>query len=505
MLLRVILAAGKPGLTGRLGGILERLDVRVESCGSVDEIRSQVAREPTDLVFVGRELLEGNATEVVRSFRTLPDPPDLIILADQETPAERARFLAMGSLAVLHTGLSEDALRGVCEAIVARRRTTLAARLGSVLPAEQPTLSDFVSLSPAMQSFMEVARRVAASNTTLLILGETGVGKEWLARAIHQEGPRRAGPFLPVNCAAMAESLLESELFGHEEGAFTGASRARRGCFELAHRGTLFLDEIGEMPMHLQGRLLRVLQDRMVWRVGGEKPHPVDVRVVAATNRDIRKNVAEKTFREDLYYRLSVVALTLPPLRERDEDIPELVDNYVNYFRNQFPHRATGVASDALEAMLAYGWPGNVRELINVIERAMLVSSHDLIELSDLPEEIRDCAPGETESDYPPARPAPLPFPEDRFPDGWLAKPLPEVLAGVERAYLVRILESADGRVGKAAELAGIDPRVLYDKMKRFGLRKEEFRKGAAPDGNHRWPQGSPHSPQASSHWGNPS
>jgi DNA-binding NtrC family response regulator len=231
------------------------------------------------------------------------------------------------------------------------------------------------------------------------------------------------------------------------------------------------------MPTHLQGRLLRVLEDRTVRRVGGEKSQPVDVRVIAATNCDIRKKVAEKTFREDLYYRLSVVTLAMPPLRDRHEDIPELIDNYVNYFRNQFPHRATGIASDALEAMLAYEWPGNVRELINVIERAMLISSHDLIQLAELPEEIRMCGPREDELDRQPVQPAPLEFPRQ-----WLAVPLPEVLAGVERAYLASVLEMAAGRVGRAAELAGIDPRVLYDKMRRCGLRKEHFRKSKTHD-----------------------
>jgi DNA-binding NtrC family response regulator len=269
----------------------------------------------------------------------------------------------------------------------------------------------------------------------------------------------------------MAESLLESELFGHEEGAFTGASRARRGCFELAHLGTLFLDEIGEMPTHLQGRLLRVLEERCVRRVGGEKSRPIDVRVIAATNSDIRRNVAEKTFREDLYYRLSVVTLAMPPLRGRREDVPELIDNYIHSFRNQFPHRATGIAPDALKAMLAYEWPGNVRELINVIERAMLVSSHDLIELIDLPEEIRICGHGDAASGPQLNSFVPLEFPQE-----WLSSPLPMILAGVERAYLVGILELAAGRVGMAAEMAGIDPRVLYDKMRRFGLRKEDFK-----------------------------
>ncbi|HUT13855.1 MAG TPA: sigma-54 dependent transcriptional regulator [Thermoguttaceae bacterium] len=488
MLLHAILATDKPSLAERLDNILVCLNVGVEGCASVDEIRAHAARESTDLIFVGRDLLAGNLDDVVRSFRSLPESPDVVTLVDQENPSERAHFLVAGCLAVLYTGLSEDDLRSVCEAIVARRRRSLAARLGSVFTNEQPKLSDFVSLSLPMRSFMEVARRVAASNTTLLILGETGVGKEWLARSIHQEGPRRSGPFLPVNCAAITESLLESELFGHEEGAFTGASRSRRGCFELAHLGTLFLDEVGEMPTHLQGRLLRVLQDRTVRPVGGEKSRPIDVRVIAATNSDIRKKVAEKSFREDLYYRLSVVTLAMPALRERREDVPELIDIYVDYFRSQFSNRATGIAPGAMEAMLAYEWPGNVRELINVIERTMLVSSHDLIELIDLPEEIRICGRCEAASDLQPNQSVPLEFPQE-----WLAKPLSAILVGVERAYLVNVLKMAAGRMGIAAEMAGIDPRVLYDKMRRFGLRKEDFKGNAHDAGCDQQPV-SPHS-----------
>ena len=287
-----------------------------------------------------------------------------------------------------------------------------------------------------MQRFLALARRVVASDSALLILGETGVGKERVARAIHAESPRAAGPFLAVNCGALAESLLESELFGHEEGAFTGATRAHRGYFEIAHRGTIFLDEIGEMPRHVQVKLLRVLEDRHVLRVGGERPVKVDVRVMAATNRDLEADLASKRFRSDLYYRLAVVTLTLPSLRERREDIRPLVRHYVEYFRALLGRPVTGVSDQAMAALSAYDWPGNVRELINVMERAVLLAHGATLSEADLPPGIvsRAAKAGEAVEGRPQA--------DDR----WLDRTLAE---------------------------------ALYDLMRRRGLTKEMFRPAA--------------------------
>jgi DNA-binding NtrC family response regulator len=332
-----------------------------------------------------------------------------------------------------------------------------------------------------MNAFMELVRRVIASDASLLILGETGVGKEHLARAIHAEGPRSAGPFIAVNCGALPESLLESELFGHEEGAFTGATRSRRGHFELAHRGTLFLDEIGELPPHLQASLLQVLQRREIRRLGGEAAIGVDVRVMAATSRDIADEVRSRRFRSDLYYRLGVVTLAIPPLRERREDVPALVEAYLENFRPHIRRNVRRIAPDALEALEGYAWPGNVRELVNLVERAMLLAAGEEIALADLPENVRGAgAPAEAQAAGVPAPLAAVPA----LAAGMLELPLRDVrrraVAEVEQRYLALLLEKTRGRIGETARLAGIEPRSLFEKMRRYGLRKEDFRSGRA-------------------------
>jgi transcriptional regulator with GAF, ATPase, and Fis domain len=326
-----------------------------------------------------------------------------------------------------------------------------------------------------MQAFMDTVHRVVHSTTSLLILGETGTGKERLARAIHAGSPRGGGPFVPVNCGALPESLMESELFGHEEGAFTGATRARKGAFELAHRGTMFLDEIGDMPLHLQVKLLRVLQDREVQRVGGERPFVVDVRVMAASNRDLEKEVEDRRFRQDLYYRLSVVTLEVPPLRERKEDIPALARSYVDFHRPHAGREIHGIEEKAVEALVRYAWPGNVRELINVIERAMLLCRTDTVTLADLPVGIQGFVP-------PHAGGVTIPRNPEDVPSAWLARPLRELrdamAADLERVYLAAMLRETNGRIGETSERAGIDPRSLFDKMKQYGLAKGDFKPG---------------------------
>jgi DNA-binding NtrC family response regulator len=328
-----------------------------------------------------------------------------------------------------------------------------------------------------MADFMKLVQRVVGSGTSLLILGETGVGKERLARAIHRASGRE-GAFVAVNCGALPESLLESELFGHEEGAFTGASRTRRGCFELAHRGTIFLDEIAEMPSHLQVRLLRVLQEREVQRVGAEWPLKVDVRVMAATSQELEQQVRAGRFRSDLLYRLGVVSLEVPPLRWRREDIPELVQSYINHFAAELGRDVQSIEPAALEALQRHDWPGNVRELINAIERATLLCDGPRIAPADLPQAV--LAAADTVACGPPeagGAPAAL-----ALPPAWHEQPLKAVrevlIERLERMYLIAQLEATGGRIDETARRAGITPRALFDKMQRYRLRKEDFRAG---------------------------
>jgi DNA-binding NtrC family response regulator len=364
----------------------------------------------------------------------------------------------------------------ILEAVLTKRQEEMEAEYAGRREGSPPKLSDFVSCSQSMQVLMDTVRRVVQADTSLLILGETGVGKELLARAIHADSARSQGPFVAVNCGGLSETLLDSELFGHEKGAFTGATNSRRGCFEIADGGTIFLDEIGEMSSQLQVKFLRVLQEHEFLRLGSEKPTRVHVRVMAATHRNLIEEVKAGRFREDLYYRLSVVTLTIPPLRERREDIPALVQRYINHFQARVRKENVRITLEALEALTRYAWPGNVRELMNVIERALLLCEGHEITLADLPEAIR-ATPAATNAAQ--VSLASVMGSKD-IPEEWMEKPLHQVrhlvVRNFETAYLARLLRVTGGKVGETARRAGIHPRSLFDKMKRYGLSKEDFR-----------------------------
>jgi len=472
VVIRACLWIGSDELRVRLRKILETRGVVVQELVPGDEAWSRLPGESVDLVFAAEEDCAPGVGALVERLRVLPDRPDVVVIPRRSEPPAASSWLAKGCLAALDARVDDAVLAASVRALVEGRRETREARLDSARQA-RARLEDFVSKSATMEAFLATVRRILPTEAALLILGETGVGKERLARAIHNEGARASGPFLAVNCAAVPESLLESELFGHEQGAFTGASRSRRGCFELAHHGTLLLDEIGEMPGSMQAKLLRVLQDFEVRRVGGEKPISVDVRVMAATNRDLLAEVAERRFREDLYYRLGVMTLTVPPLRERVEDIPDLVGRYLEVFRIRFGRGAVSVSDRALEALRRHSWPGNVRELANVIERGVLLCSSDSIDLGDLAPQI--ASPGTTEARGERGERVGLVLPESLFERPW-SRVRYEAIDRVEREYLVRLLTRHRGRVGDAAQEAGIAARSLFEKLRRHDLRKEDFK-----------------------------
>ena len=428
-----------------------------------------------DLIIVERSLVPEPACGAIRSLRKHPDSPSLVILSDGHDPHEEADLLAAGADAVLLAELPDPKLAGVLGTILNRRRELTHGRLADEWNVVRPQLADFDSTSSTMRVFINFVSRIVHTDTSLLILGETGVGKERLARAIHAEGPRRDGPFVTVNCGSLPEHLLESELFGHEAGAFTGATRARRGLLELAHKGTAFLDEIGDMPYHVQVKLLRFLQDHEIQPVGGEQPIPVDVRVMAATNRSLEDDVEAKRFRKDLFFRLSVVTLTVPPLRDHWEDIAGLVQKYIDYFSTRIPCEVDGIADNASQALCRYAWPGNVRELINVVERATLLANGREITLDELPMGVSGQLAGAD------VGAAVIPLTPDAVPEDWLGKPLSDVrraaVCDLERAYLAALLRETGGGVAETARRAGMDPRSLHHKMKRYGLRKEDFKR----------------------------
>jgi two-component system response regulator AtoC len=302
--------------------------------------------------------------------------------------------------------------------------------------------------SRAMREVQELIARIADLDSSVLITGESGTGKELVARALHDQSSRREGPFIAVNCAALPENLLESELFGHERGAFTDARSARRGLFLEASGGTLLLDEVGELPLPLQPKLLRVLEERRVRPVGGNRELPCDVRLIAATHRDLEEAIDRGTFREDLYYRLNVLTLELPPLRARGNDILILAQALVDEFAERFKKGVKSIAEPAAGRLLAYPWPGNVRELRNVIERAVALARHDRLTAEDLPDRLRQ--PGAARS----------------LPAGWVEDDALLPLGEMEQLYLRHVLDSVGGNRSLAAKVLGIDRKTLYRKLK---------------------------------------
>ena len=472
MLLQITLAIADDSLRKRIRPLLRQADARVEVIKGKRNLWDRAYSRNGDVVIIDHASLAVALSAGAELTGDYPKAPAVIAVTESESAEEHGELVASGCEAVLQASLSDSGFIEAIEAILDRRRERSQMSLAR-RPLAAPRFADFVSESAAMLEFMEVAHRVMKSKTSLLILGETGVGKEHLARAIHAEGPRSAGPFVAINCGALPESLMESELFGHEEGAFTGATRSRKGAFELAHDGTIFLDEIGDMPLHLQVKLLRVLQEHEVRRVGADEAFEVNVRVMAASNRDIDAEVEAGHFRRDLYYRLGVVTLEVPPLRERREDIPALAASYLIYHRSKVGREVDRISPEAMSALCIYSWPGNVRELINVIERAMLLCRDQEITLADLPPGVRK---------YVPARDWFLGIPRraEEIPSGWLERPLKELrdsmVAELERVYLTALLAETGGQIGQTANRAGMEPRSLYDKMRRYNLAKEDFR-----------------------------
>ena len=322
--------------------------------------------------------------------------------------------------------------------------------------------ASIVGKNEKMQEIYHLIEKVAPTSASVLITGESGTGKELVARAIHINSPRENAPFVSVNCAALPETLLESELFGHERGAFTGATAMRKGRFELADTGTLFLDEIGDIPLPLQAKLLRVLQERSFERVGGSRPIRVDVRIVTATNKELKDEVDKGHFREDLYYRLNVLHIHLPPLRERSDDIPMLTNHFINKFAEMLNKPNLRISGDALRYLVNLAWDGNVRELENTIERAAILCSNDVIRAEDV---HPDVTRSKKEENWSPD------FDFEQFIPANL--PLPEVLSGVEEQMVKRALKEANFVQARAAESLGITKSLLQYKIKKFNLQKK--------------------------------
>jgi two-component system, NtrC family, response regulator AtoC len=327
---------------------------------------------------------------------------------------------------------------------------------------------DLISKSPAMQAVFELARTAARSNSTILILGESGTGKELLARAIHAESPRSAGPFVAMSCAALTETLLESELFGHEKGAFTGALMRKPGKFELADGGTLLLDEIGDMSLTTQSKILRVLQEREFERVGGTTTIRVDVRIIASTNKDLLRAARDGHFRDDLYFRLNVVTLNVPPLRDRREEIADLATYFLAEANGRLGRAVTRMSPEAMAALMEYDWPGNVRELRNAIERAVVVADGDVVTVAGLPPALQASAAG-------------LHGVDGEQLAALSSASLDDRMAQLERAFVVEALTRSRGVQAAAARLLGVTERSVWHLVKKHKIEVEKIKERATP------------------------
>jgi DNA-binding NtrC family response regulator len=448
---RVLLIDDDVALCETLSLGLRRRGFEVSTRTSADEALQALYAGDYDALVTDLHMRGTGGIELCeRVVANRPDVPVLVLTAFGSLDSAVAAIRA-GAYDFINKPVELDVLAIALDRAVAHRSLREEVKRLRLETGRLPRFDELVGGSPAMHEAYDLIDRVASSDATVLVTGESGTGKEVVARAIHGRSHRRAGPFVAINCAAVPETLLESELFGHAKGAFTDAKSDAPGLFRLANRGTLFLDEIGDMPLALQPKLLRVLQERTVRPVGGRGEVPVDVRVVAATNRDLESAVEEGRFREDLYYRINVVHIPLPPLRARTGDILPLAAHFLAHFAARAGKSVTGIAPAAAEKLASYAWPGNVRELQNCMERAVALTRFEQIGTDDLPEKVRDYRRSHVlvASDDP----------SELVP-----------LEEVERRYIARVMEAVHGNKTAAARILGIERKRLYRMLERLDV-----------------------------------
>lgn len=412
-----------------------------------------------DIVLADLKMPKKDGFEILRFCKDL-DPDIVVIMITAYATIENAvKAVKEGAFDFIPKPFSSDQLRIVIDRALTQKRlkeenTNLSRQLKEILG-----FKNIVGKSPSMQGVFKVMDKVTKTDANVLIIGETGTGKELVARAIHANSRRYAKPFIPIDCASFPEHLLEDELFGHEKGAFTGAYKTRKGLFEVADGGTVFLDEIGDMGIGLQAKLLRVIEERQLRRVGGTRFINVDVRILSATNKDLREAVERGTFRKDLFYRLNVITIHLPPLRDRREDIPLLVDHFIHQCASETGKRVSKVESEVYSILQSYEWPGNVRELKNVIERAITLMDGEVLTPAYLPEYVLQ---ERMKKELVSSTPILNKFSYKEAKERWLAT--------FEKEYLTRLLGEAKGNISLAARKAGLNRRTIYRLMRRYNL-----------------------------------
>uniref|UniRef100_B8DK61 Two component, sigma54 specific, transcriptional regulator, Fis family n=1 Tax=Nitratidesulfovibrio vulgaris (strain DSM 19637 / Miyazaki F) TaxID=883 RepID=B8DK61_NITV9 len=446
LLLRVAIVDDEPVVCKRLSHALFKEGYEVEAFMSARSFLEAMIDRPFDVVFSDMRLPDMDGLELLPKIKALRPETEVVIVTGYGSIQTAIEAMREGAFHYVTKPVNFTEIR----AIARRAQEKIGMRMENARLREallgSSGLSSIVGNSPAIQDLFALVRKVAPVDCNVLIQGESGTGKALVALALHHLSPRKNQPFVTFNCGGFTEELISSELFGYEKGAFTGASASKVGLLEAASGGTVFLDEVGEMPLSMQVRLLHVLQERRILRVGGTKPVDLDIRVIAATNRDLKAEVEKGTFREDLFFRLNVVSTTLPRLADRREDIPLLVRHFIDKYGLAFRKSVQGIDEQALAALQGYSFPGNVRELENIIERAVALTDGQTIGLLDLPEDIRNLEFATLEGDGLPT------------------------LAEVERRYVIRILEKTGYNKRLAAQVLGVPRTTLWRKLKEYGV-----------------------------------
>ena len=456
----ILLVEDKDSLRAMLRAALEDQGHAVVEARDQTEALARLHDSRPDLVLSDLRLTAGDGFGVLRAAKDLDPELPVIVMTAYGSIQDAVLAMKEGALDFLAKPVDLDHLQLLVVRALSQRRLAAENQLLREELASRRGAPNIVGADPALKRVSAALARAASTDTTVLLLGESGTGKELYARTLHALSPRATGPFVAINCAAIPETLLETELFGHEKGAFTGANARKPGRFELAHHGTLFLDEIGDLPLSLQAKILRALEEKRFERVGGTQSLQVDVRVVAATNRQLKAAVAAKQFREDLFFRLSVFPIEIPPLRERGADVETLAHHFIDRFSRDVKKRPLILSPAALEELRSYRWPGNVRELQNCIERAVILTDGDTIHPRHLNLTFRDGPPAETTVD---------PWAGIDL-SGSLADASRRVLADVERRKVIAALAEAGGQKPRAADLLQVSYKTLLQKMRDLRL-----------------------------------
>jgi DNA-binding NtrC family response regulator len=452
---RILIVDDEPGIRFGVRDFLETEGLEVEEAETIAAAERLVRESRPDAVVLDHMLPDGTALELLPRIKEADPSLPVVVLTGHATIDLAVRAVKEGADQFLAKPVELPALLLVLQRLLETQREKRRQIAGRARQARE-TVDPFTGSSPAIRALAAQAKRLTASSSPILIEGETGAGKGVLARWLHRNGPRADEPFVDMNCAGLSREFLETEIFGHEKGAYTGAVASKPGLLEVAHRGVVFLDEIGDLDPLVQPKLLKVLEEKRFRRLGEVRDRQVDVQLIAATHQDLHQLVDEKRFRSDLYFRISTIPLRVPPLRERSEDVPVLARLLLEGFADDLGRRGTRLSPEGERAIAAYSWPGNVRELRNVLERALLLCSHDVLEPADL----RFDGPGAARISTTAAA-AP---PSDAGAGPWLT------LEEVERQHIERVLRELNGRVAEASQRLGIPRSTLYQKIKKFGL-----------------------------------